>query len=150
MTFHFIFIDVSCHLEPLCEKTQNIQLWMLFRWGKEGKMPAKIILQLPFGLFHFTDNPSAVICPPCSPEILTHTFSLVPAGTSVCQICPHCSCGVPKLGNLLVTGPALCWEGCGRTTARNLAAYVTFNKWNSGTNWAALEVETNSIRTMWN
>lgn len=41
-------------------------------------MPSKIILQLPFGLFRFTANPSAVSCPSCSPEILTHTFSPVP------------------------------------------------------------------------
>ena len=150
--FCFIFVDVSCHLEPLCEKKQNMQLWMLFMWRKKGKMPSKIILQLPFGLLHFTDNTSAVCCPPRSPEILTHTHtcSLVPVGTSFCQICPHCSYSVPRLGDLLPISPALCWEGCGRGTTSNLTAGEMFSQWKSGTNWAALKVEANSITTMWN
>lgn len=85
-------------------------------WGKRENMPSKIILQLPFGLFNFTTNLSAVSCPPCSPEMLTHTISPVPVGTSFCQIYPHCSYSVPRLGNLLVLGPVLCLEDCGGGT----------------------------------
>lgn len=104
-------------------------------------MPSKIILQLPFGLFNFTTNLSAVSCPPCSPEMLTHTISPVPVGTSFCQIYPHCSYSVPRLGNLLVLGPVLCLEDCGGGTAINLIAYEKVNKWNGETNWALLVVE---------
>lgn len=147
--FSFMFIGVNCRSELLCQNPQNIHNWIPFRWGKEGKMSFKIILQLPFRLFHFTANPSAVNFLPSCPEILACTFSLDPVGTHFWQICPHCSYNSPRL-EICLQSALLCWEGCGRATTSNFTACETFIKWYSGTNWATLKVEKNSIRIIRN
>lgn len=148
--FSFIFIDVNSHLERLCQNPHNIHNRILFRWGKEGKMSFKIILQLPFSLFYFAANPSAVNFLPSCPEILTYTFSLDPVGTHFLADLSTLLLQCFKAGNLLAVRSALCWEGCGRVTTSNLTTCETFIKWNSGTTWATLKVGKNSIRIIWN